>query len=92
VKTRYFQAFFLDQDKPNQGRKVKSWRPRQKESAQENQAGSWRAASSPQGFHALRSGFNRTDPMRDKSPAQAKEVWQTRFAGGQRPVRRASMH
>ena len=39
-------AFFLDQDKPNQGRKVKSWRPRQKESAQESQTGSWRAASS----------------------------------------------
>ena len=28
-------AFFLDQDKPNQGRKVKSWCPRKKESAQE---------------------------------------------------------
>jgi formylglycine-generating enzyme required for sulfatase activity len=27
-----------------------------------------------QGFHTLRSGFNRTDPRRDKSPAQAKEV------------------
>ncbi|MCJ7533616.1 MAG: hypothetical protein MUO64_21650 [Anaerolineales bacterium] len=39
-------AFFLDQDTPNQGRKVKSWRPRQKESAQESQTGSWRAASS----------------------------------------------
>jgi hypothetical protein len=38
-------AFFLGQDKPNQGRKVKSLRPRQKESAQESQTGSWRAAS-----------------------------------------------
>ena len=37
-------AFFLDQDKPNLGRKVKSWRPRQKESAQESQSGSWRAS------------------------------------------------
>jgi hypothetical protein len=37
-------AFFMDQDKPNQGRKVKNWRPRQKESAQESQTGSWRAA------------------------------------------------
>jgi hypothetical protein len=44
--TRGVQAFFLDQYKPNQGRKVKSWRPRQKESAQESQTGSWRAASS----------------------------------------------
>jgi hypothetical protein len=35
------QAFFLDQDKPNQGRKVKSWRPRQKESAQESQPVAW---------------------------------------------------
>jgi hypothetical protein len=40
-KTRCFQAFFLDQDKPNQGRKVKRWRPRQKESTQESQTGSW---------------------------------------------------
>jgi len=32
-------AFFLDQDKPNQGRKVKSWRPGQKESAQESKTG-----------------------------------------------------
>ena len=39
-------AFFRDQVKPNQGRKVKSWRPMQKESAQESQTGSWRAASS----------------------------------------------
>jgi hypothetical protein len=44
-------AFFLDQGKPNQGCKVKSWRPRQKESAQESQPGSWREAS---------SGFNGT--------------------------------
>ena len=39
-------AFFLDQDKPNQGREVKSWRPRKKESAQESQTGLWQAASS----------------------------------------------
>jgi len=45
-KTRYFQALFLYQDKLDQGRKVKSWCPRQKESAQESQTGSWRAASS----------------------------------------------
>jgi len=38
-------AFFLDQDKPNQGRKAESWRPRQKESAQGSQTGSWRTAS-----------------------------------------------
>jgi len=38
-------VFFLDQDQPNQGRKVKRWRPRQKESAQESHTGSWRAAS-----------------------------------------------
>jgi hypothetical protein len=31
----------LDQGKPNQGRKVKSWRQRQKESTQESQTGSW---------------------------------------------------
>ena len=35
-------AFFLDQDIPNQGRKAESWRPGQKESAQESQTGSWR--------------------------------------------------
>jgi len=45
-KHKGVQAFFLDQDKPKQGRNVKSWRPRQKESAQESQTGSWRAASS----------------------------------------------
>ena len=38
-------AFFLDQDKPNQGRKVKSWHPSQKENAHESQTGSWRTAS-----------------------------------------------
>jgi len=38
-------AFFLDQDKPNQGRKVKSWHPRQKEnvSGERPNSPAWRA-------------------------------------------------
>ena len=36
-------TFSVKTSKQNQGRKAKSWRPRQKEGAQGNQAGSWRA-------------------------------------------------
>jgi hypothetical protein len=70
-KTSCFQAFFLDQDKPNQGRKVKSWRPRQKESAHESQTGTWWAASSGlKGTFQERAGLT----SRQRMPVLGDEV------------------